>query len=319
VQRLKAAGALVLAKTVTTEFAFADPGPTANPRDLTRTPGGSSSGSAAAVAAGYAPAALGSQTVDSVVNPAAYCGVVGFKPSYGRVPIDGVLALSPSMDHVGWLSSDVAGAALLGSVLCDGWDSSGIARSPRIGVPVGRYLDQTEPESLEQFWLQIAALEDGGLEVRRIPALDDIAVIAASHRALIAAEFVQEHSDRFRDYGARYHAKSLALFAEGSALPPASIADGLRSSERVSGSLVAAMDAHSIDLWAAPAATGPAPRGLDYIGDPAMSVPWTHAHLPAITVPAGRAEGMPLGLQLIGRPGADEYVLAAAEPVQQRL
>ena len=319
VQRLKAVGALILGKTVTTEFAFADPGPTVNPRGTEHTPGGSSSGSAAAVATGYSPAALGSQTVDSIINPASYCGVVGFKPSYGRVPIDGVLPLSGSMDHVGWLSSDVTGSALLGSVLCDSWNPVEVTDPPAIGVPVGSYLDQTQNSALEEFSTQIDRLSHAGVEVARIRVLDDIDVVNAAHRRLIAAEFAKEHSRRFGSYGTRYHAKSASLFAEGSALPPQAVAAGRASSRRLTLSLVATMDAHGIDAWAAPSATGPAPEGLDYIGDPAMSVPWTHAHLPTISLPAGEVDGLPVGLQLIGRPRSDEYLLAVAELLEQSM
>ena len=319
VRRLKTAGALILGKTITTEFAFADPGPTVNPLHPKHTPGGSSSGSAAAVAAGYSPVALGSQTVDSIINPAAYCGVVGFKPGHSRVPIDGVLPLSRSMDHVGWLCSNVARAALLGSVLCDRWNPVVVTDPPAIGIPIGSYLDQTEPEALQEFWAQIDRLALAGAEIAQIPVLGDIAEVNARHRRLIAAEFVKEHRERFRNYGTQYQAKSAALFAEGSALSRRAITAGRASSRRLTRSLVAVMDAHGLDVWAAPSATGPAPRGLDYIGDPAMSVPWTHAHLPTVSLPVGEVDDLPLGFQLIGRPGSDEDFLATAELLQQLL
>jgi len=130
VTTLEAAGALVLGKTVTTEFAYFSPGATRNPHDPARTPGGSSSGSAAAVAAGLCPCALGTQTIGSIGRPASYCGIVGFKPSYGRIPAEGIIPLAPSLDHVGFFTRDVAGARLVASQLCDGWTIQG-SRSRR--------------------------------------------------------------------------------------------------------------------------------------------------------------------------------------------
>lgn len=148
VDRLRAAGALVAGKTVTAEFAVTAPGPTRNPHNTAHTPGGSSSGSAAAVAAGMVPLAVGTQTVGSVVRPAAYCGVVGFKPSFGRVPVDGVIANAPSFDTVGVLAADVAMATRGASVLCDDWrePAAGDGR-PVLGVPVGPYLDRAGTEA----------------------------------------------------------------------------------------------------------------------------------------------------------------------------
>jgi Asp-tRNA(Asn)/Glu-tRNA(Gln) amidotransferase A subunit family amidase len=128
VDRLRAAGALVAGKTVTAEFAVTAPGPTRNPRNRAHSPGGSSSGSAAAVAAGMVPLAVGSQTVGSVIRPAAYCGVAGFKPTHGRIPVEGVIANAPSFDTVGVFAPDVAGVALAASVLCDGWRQLGPGR-----------------------------------------------------------------------------------------------------------------------------------------------------------------------------------------------
>jgi Asp-tRNA(Asn)/Glu-tRNA(Gln) amidotransferase A subunit family amidase len=144
VTRLKNAGALIIGKTVTTEFAYFTPGPTRNPHNPAHTPGGSSSGSAAAVAAGFCTAALGTQTIGSIIRPAAFCGVVGFKPTYDRTPRDGVIPLSPSLDHVGFFAPDVETAKRVASVLLDDWriGELGITtRKPTLGVPNGRYLE----------------------------------------------------------------------------------------------------------------------------------------------------------------------------------
>src|SRR5690606_3462350 len=145
VRLLRAAGALVLGKTVTAEFAYSEPGPTRNPRNLAHTPGGSSSGSAAAVASGFCPLALGTQTIGSVIRPAAYCGIIGFKPGYGRISTSGVLPVSRSLDHVGIFTQDIAGVALAASILCQTWDASPTVSAktlPTLGVPTGAYLEQ---------------------------------------------------------------------------------------------------------------------------------------------------------------------------------
>src|SRR2546423_3239199 len=149
VSALLTAGAIILGKTVSTEFAWFEPGPTRNPCNLAHTPGGSSSGSAAAVAAGYCPLALGTQTVGSVIRPAAFCGVVGFKPTYGRLSSDGVIPFAPSLDHVGLFTPDAGGMLLAARILFDAWElPSGEERLPVLGVPEGPYLEQASTAAL---------------------------------------------------------------------------------------------------------------------------------------------------------------------------
>lgn len=320
VRRLQAAGALVLGKTVTTEFAYFDPGATTNPLDPSRTPGGSSSGSAAAVAAGIVPLAIGSQTVGSVIRPAAFCGIVGFKPSYGRIPTDGVLYYSPSVDHVGCFTQDVDGLHLAASVLLDDWrPAPPLGRAPVVGVPVGPYLDQVEPAAFAAFAETLVALTRVGVEVRRLPVLDDIAAINDRHRWLATAEFGEQHAARFERYGSLYRAASAALFDAAREVTPERHAEGLAGREALRARLDAAAVTEGIDAWAMPAATGPAPVGLRSTGDPAMNLPWTHAGLPAITIPAGAMEGMPLGLQLAGRFGGDEALIEVAAHLEALL
>src|SRR5205807_802532 len=142
---LRNAGALILGKTISAEFAWIEPGPTRNPYNLEHTPGGSSSGSAAAVAAGFCPLALGTQTIGSTIRPAAFCGIVGFKPTYGRISTDGLIKCAESVDTVGLFTQDVAGIALVASLLCEGWQAVEISEStqlPGLGVPDGPYLTQ---------------------------------------------------------------------------------------------------------------------------------------------------------------------------------
>jgi Asp-tRNA(Asn)/Glu-tRNA(Gln) amidotransferase A subunit family amidase len=316
VNRLRAAGAIVLGKTTTTEFAFSEPAPTTNPHDERHTPGGSSSGSAAAVAAGYVPLAIGTQTVDSIVTPAAYCGVVGFKPSYGRVPVDGVVPLSPAMDHVGFLARDVETIAFAAEIVCDEWRETTQPALPAIGLPAPSHLDPIETVAQSAFDHAVAALSAAGCRVLRTDSLADTQLIARRHRRLVAAQFATVHREWFNEYGDRYRPKSAALIAEGAALSPNVVNEGVKSSTGLRASLEQTMDDLGIDLWMSQAATGPAPRGLEAIGNPIMALPWTHAHLPVVCLPAGTApSGLPLGIQLVGRFGADEQLLGFARAV----
>ncbi|MGQ9585820.1 MAG: amidase [Anaerolineae bacterium] len=316
VRALRGAGALVLGKTVTTEFAYFEPGPTRNPHNLGHTPGGSSSGSAAAVAAGLCPLALGTQTVGSVNRPAAFCGVVGFKPSYGRIPLEGVIPFSPSADHVGCFTQDVAGMALAASVLCRGW-RSGVgepAARPVLGVPEGPYLQQASPEALAAFEGHLEQLQAAGYPVRRVPALKDIAEVAHRHRRMIAAELAQVHREWFAQYGARYRPRTAGLIREGQEVGLEELQEARRGQQTLRNELEALMQGEGVDLWVCPPALGPAPEGIASTGDPAMNLPWTHAGVPSLTLPAGRtANGLPLGLQVVARFMADEELLAWAE------
>jgi len=322
VRRLREAGALILGKTVTTEFAYFDPGATTNPHDARRTPGGSSSGSAAAVAAGYALAALGTQTVGSVIRPAAFCGVVGMKPTYGRIPTDGVLYYSPSVDHLGFFTQDAAGACIVASVLLDGWTAPPAPPAPpsiTLGVPDGPYLAQAEAAALDAFEATLDALTANGVTVRRVPALPEIAAVNERHRWLATAEFREQHLGRFARWGSLVRGASASLFDEGVRITAAQRSEGSASRAAVRAHLEALMDGHGLDAWACPAATGPAPLGLRSTGDPAMNLPWTHAGMPALTLPAGRVDGMPVGLQLVARWGRDEALLAVAEALEPLL
>jgi Asp-tRNA(Asn)/Glu-tRNA(Gln) amidotransferase A subunit family amidase len=323
VTTLRKAGALILGKTVTTEFAYLEPGPTRNPRNLEHTPGGSSSGSAAAVAAGFCQLALGTQTVGSTIRPAAFCGVVGFKPSFGRISMEGIIPFSVSVDHVGLFTQDVKGMALAAAVLCREWQTGRGAEAaptlsrPALGVPGGPYLAQASPEGLTALESQIARLQHAGYTVKRLAALPDIAEIKRRHMRMIAAELAEVHKEWFAKYEALYRPRTAALIREGQSVGPQELAAGIASRQTVRAQLERLMSDHGIDLWLCPPATGPAPRGLECTGDPAMNLPWTHTGLPALTVPAGRAaKGLPLGLQLVGRFGEDERLLRWAERLE---
>jgi Asp-tRNA(Asn)/Glu-tRNA(Gln) amidotransferase A subunit family amidase len=317
VRRLRAAGAVVLGKTVTTEFAYYEPGRTRNPRAPGHTPGGSSSGSAAAVAAGMCPIALGTQTIGSICRPAAFCGVVGFKPSRERVPRAGVIPLSPSLDHVGVLAADVGWARRAAAVLLDDWREVAVAgRRPTLGVPIGPYLEAAEPAARHHLRAVQRRLATAGWPVREVPVMADFAAVAERHHRLVAAEAAQVHERWFALHGDLYRARTADLIARGRSVPGDEIEAARRGRAELRRELEAAMAAAGVDLWLSPAAAGPPPRGLATTGDPVMNLPWTQAGLPTVALPAGRdGEGLPLGVQLSGRFGEDEELLDWAEEV----
>jgi Asp-tRNA(Asn)/Glu-tRNA(Gln) amidotransferase A subunit family amidase len=321
VTALKEAGALVLGKTVTTEFAYFEPGPTHNPHDPAHTPGGSSSGSAAAVAAELCPLALGSQTIGSVNRPAAFCGVVGVKPSYGRIPIDGVIPVAPSVDHVGYFTQDVAGARLAAGVLYDDWradDEPGTR--PTIGAVTGTYLEQTDAAGREHFEAHVRRLEEAGFEVRRLDPFPDIEDVNRRHNCLVAAETALSHDEWYPTYGDRYATKTRELIEEGRDVDVGELADARASRSVLRKAVHETIADQGVDVLVSPGAPGPAPEGLDTTGDPIMNLPWTHSGLPTITLPASKTHsGLPLGLQCSARYGYDEWLLAWCEQVQSAL
>ncbi len=321
VARLKEAGALVLGKAVTTEFAYFASGATANPHNREHTPGGSSSGSAAAVAAGIAPLALGSQTVGSVIRPATFCGVVGFKPSYDRIPTGGSLYYSPSVDTIGYFVSSVADALLVAPALLLGWRAGEDtdAGSPRIGIPIGAFLDQASGEMLGALDAARDRLIAAGISVEPTPTLHDIADINARHRNLTTYEFAEVHQERYARYGSMFRPQSAQLYEAGVQISADDAEAGRASRIALRQRLHERMDRAGIDAWLAPSAVGAAPHGLGSTGDPAMNLPWTHAGMPVINLPFGEVDGLPLGLSLVGRFGHDERLLGQALTVEAAL
>lgn len=321
VTALRAAGALVVGKTHTTEFAYFSPGPTRNPRALDRTPGGSSSGSAAAVAAELCELALGTQTIGSIGRPAAYCGVTGYKPSYDRISRAGVIPLAPSVDHVGLFAADVATIARAAPVVVRDW-RIGIspARATRLGVPVGPYLRKASIEGKGHFDSVCAGLKSAGWEIVEIEAMADFDAIDVRHRLLVAAEAAQVHADWFERFGELYAPKTAELIRRGQTVSAADLAGARAGCERLRNELHELMERHRFDLWLSPPAVGPAPLGLDSTGDPVMNLPWTHAGLPTLVVPSGtNAAGLPMGLQLAARFGADEELFATGARIEADL
>jgi Asp-tRNA(Asn)/Glu-tRNA(Gln) amidotransferase A subunit family amidase len=311
---LRRAGALIAGKTSSTEFAYFEPGPTRNPHNPNHTPGGSSSGSAAAVAAGFCPLALGTQTIGSTIRPAAFCGIIGFKPTYGRIPTPGLILCSVSLDTVGFFTQDIAGTALVASLLCQGWQHRKLESQPVLGVPDGPYLAQVTPEALAAFERQLTQLQKAGYTVHRIPALADIEAINRRHTRLVFAEMAQVHHTWFAQYEPLYRPRTASALREGQQVSETEIATCRASREHVRTELETLMKQEGVDLWVSPAAPGPAPEGIASTGNPIMNLPWTHAGMPAITLPSDHASnGLPLGLQFVAATMADEKLLSWAE------
>lgn len=311
VERLRKQGALILGKTVTTEFAYYEPGPTRNPHNLAHTPGGSSSGSAAAVAAGFAALTIGTQTIGSVIRPAAFCGIVGYKPSLHRIPSLGMVYFSPTIDHVGLFTQDAAGMKVAAAALLDDWrDVAGILPRPSLAVPVGEYLLQTSLEGLEAFEAQVARLREAGVRVVAVAALELVEELNTLHRQMVAAEFARQHAEIFPRYAELYRPRSRDIVMQGQAVTDGELETLRQNILLLRAELEAALDEAGVDAFICPAAPGAAPEGIGATGDPIMNLPWTHAGMPAITLPAGvAANGLPLGMQMVARFGDDEELL----------
>lgn len=319
VTQLKEAGALILGKTVTTEFAYFAPGPTRNPHNPNHTPGGSSSGSAAAVAANLCPLALGTQTIGSVLRPASFCGVVGFKPTAERISRAGVIPLSPSLDHVGFFAQDVALAVTTAKILCQNWDTQKVRSEPPVlGVPVGAYLKRVNQETLDHFEATQKKLEQAGFEICRVEAMPNFEQIVTQHVGLVAGEAALVHQEWFARYADLYHPKTAALIRQGQEISAEQMAHYRTGRKKFRSELTDLMGKWGISAWISPSALGTAPASLDYTGDPIMNLPWTYAGLPAVNLPAGfLKDNLPVGLQLVAGWYQDEKLLAWADQIAE--
>ena len=311
VQRLRQRGAVLLGKTHTTAFAYRTPAPTRNPRNLAHTPGGSSAGSAAAVAAGMVPLALGTQTRGSVLRPASYCGVTGFKASYGLFSLEGVLPLAASLDTLGFFTHTPADMVAF-------WEAMGqpAGRDEEITFGVPEPMLDVEAPMADAFRSAVAMLRGAGVAVRAVDIAAPLARLVAASDVMQAYEAARHHEQRYKQYGTRL--QDLAdLVRDGLQMPASRYDAALRE--------VADAKAHFRRLYAdtpvmlVPAATGPAPRGYDTTGDPRMNAPWTALGTPAISVPLPVGAALPLGLQLTADQGQDARVLRAAVRVHRVL
>jgi Asp-tRNA(Asn)/Glu-tRNA(Gln) amidotransferase A subunit family amidase len=325
VARLRAAGAVIMGKTVTTEYAYFHPGKTSNPHDVARTPGGSSSGSAAAVAAAMVPGAIGSQTNGSVIRPASFCGIVGFKPSHGLIPRSGALLLSRTLDHVGVFTRTVEDAALMAEVMA-GFDEEDPDTRPRAKPPFvtvaasepplpPRFAfvrtpvwDQAEPATRHGFDELVQALGDDAAEIALGPAFADC---IERHRTIMEVEMAHNLHRDYEKAGEQLSRTLRSLIERGRTRTAIDYTAAVAAIAPLNAALEVVFNEY--DAIITPAAPGEAPRGLESTGNPVFCTIWTYLGTPVVTLPLLQSEaGLPIGVQLVGRRGNDARLLRTA-------
>jgi Asp-tRNA(Asn)/Glu-tRNA(Gln) amidotransferase A subunit family amidase len=334
VERLRQAGAVILGKTVTTAYASFDPSITRNPWNLERTPGGSSSGSAAAVACGMCLGALASQTGGSITRPASYCGVYSLKPTYGRVSVDGVLPLAPSLDHVGVMANCVRDLAILLQPLAR---TEGITKAP---TPY-HYLAEIDTPSTYERDKRLAALPDffpgraepvvarafarfqettksTGWAWQNLPLPPSWNNVSTNHHLLMGVEAAVYHADRMRWHPEDFPPRISGLIESGLACAAPQFSLILEHHRTFQDEIETAF----VDGWytfATPATVGPAP-GTDTTGDPVFNSPWSYAGLPTVSLPTDwTEEGLPISVQLVGRRWCEDDLLAVAAMLEESI
>lgn len=326
VARLRAAGAIIVGKTVTTEWACFDPPPTLNPWSLSHTPGGSSSGSAAAVAASMCSAAIGTQTGGSIIRPAAYCGIAGLKPTFGRVSRSGVVPLSESLDHVGPMARSVADLAVLLNAIA-GFDEAdpesadeptedytsqlNRERPPRIGVIEEFYWEHADEEIEEATNRTIERLRAAGAQTVRIVLPESFASVATMHGRVMAAEISDVHAEAYAARPDAFGQSVAQLIERGLAMSQDEYRQALDDRHEFQDEIEDAFG--DVDVLLTPSTDTTAPDDLATTGRPLFQAHWSFAGLPAVTIPCMvAADGLPAGLQLIGREFDEARLLGAA-------
>ena len=311
VRELRQRGAVLLGKTQSTAFAYATPAPTRNPHDLAHTPGGSSSGSAAAVAAGMVPLALGTQTGGSVLRPASFCGVTGFKASYGLLPMDGVLPLARSLDTLGFFTHTAADMLAF-------WESMGYStgRTEDFALAAPDPMPEVEPAMAAAFQNALSRLRAAGVLIRSVDIADMLAKLRDAQGTVMFYEGARFHEQRFKEYGSRL-ADLADLVRDGLQIPVERYNEAMRFIAESRTKVAELYRATPVIL--VPAAPGPPPLGLGSTGDSRMNAPWTALGTPAISIPMPVPTGLPLGLQLTADLGQDARVIRTAVRLQRVL
>lgn len=324
VARLRAAGAIILGKTVTTAYAYLDPPPTRNPWNRDRTPGGSSSGSAAAVACGMVLAALGTQTGGSITRPASYCGVYSLKPAWDWVPVEGVLPLAPSLDHVGVMANCVRDLLWVYRVIADKYTERFVTlelQDPsrwngKISLTTDFFPTRTEPVMAERFAHLIERLNavKPPIDIHMVTLPPSFNRIPAAHKAIMACEAAAYHEERIQAHPEDYPPRITELIREGLATSGAAFYRASQLRSELHKEFLNRRD-YSGPLLV-PAATGPAPTP-ETTGNAAMNAPWSYLGYPALSLPFDQtADGLPLACQLVGRSGYDSRLFAHAEQLE---
>jgi amidase len=316
-----AAGAILLGKTATTEFAFLSPTTTVNPRNPAHTPGGSSSGSAAAVADNMVPLAFGTQTAGSVIRPASYCGIVGYKPTYGTIDRDGVKLIAESLDTVGVFARTVSDTSLLtASITGDSKFPGPLIANGDVRLGFCRTHNWNEVDSAAASIIEsaIERLTSGGAVVSPIDLPAEFARLQWAHAVIQGFEAARNLRFELEEHRSSLSPVLLAMLDEGAAISQALYDDSRQLVSECQASLAAVFGACHVLVTAS--ATGEAPAGLGSTGNPVMNRIWTALHTPCITVPAANGpKGLPVGLQIIGRPRDDARMLACADWIDRHL
>nr|WP_256476530.1 amidase [Siccirubricoccus soli] len=313
------AGAVILGKTVTTEFATRFPGPTTNPHNPAHTPGGSSSGSAAGAGAGFFHAGFGTQTAGSIIRPAAFCGAVGFKPSFGTLHRGGMKVMSESLDTIGVITASVADAAHAMAGLTGGdygTPETKPGRAPRLGLCWGPTASQAAPETRAAIERVASAAAKAGASVTPVELPAAAAAGLEAHQLVMNGESAEALAWELDHAAAQLSPVLRERMEWGRDQPRAALAAGRAAFAAARAAVAEAIAPFDALLTAA--APGEAPEGIGATGDPAFNSLWTLLHLPCVTVPVGTGpKGLPLGAQLVGAFGQDKAVLAWAEWVRQ--
>ena len=332
VARLRADGAIILGKTVTTEYAYFHPGKTRNPHEPKRTPGGSSSGSAAAVAAYMVPGAVGTQTNGSVIRPAAFCGVVGFKPTHGLVPRAGALTMSRSLDQIGVFTRSVEDAGLLAESIVgfdeEDPDTRPVARPPfasvassdpplppRFAFVKSPVWDQAEPVTRDAFGALVETLGESVMEVDLSPGFTRAIDF---HRIVMEVEMSHNLKRDYEKFGDQLSEKLRNLIERGRTHRGVDYMDAVSAAAPLYASLDEVFNEY--DAILTPAAPGEPPIGLESTGNPIFCTIWTYLGTPAVSLPILQSEaGLPIGVQLVGRRGYDARLLRTARSLVNTL
>ena len=318
VTNLLNAGAKFIAKTVTAEFAISDPGETRNPRNLKYTPGGSSSGSGASVAAGFCDIAIGTQTCGSIIRPAGYCGVIGYKPSFGRINRDGVLLFSRSMDHVGIISKNLNLLDIVLPVIVNNWkiNEKKMNNQTVLGLPEGSYLNLANPSILKQF-LDVCNKLETRFEIKKIHLVKNISKYNDDLDKITFSELYSIHSKWFEEYKNLYRPISKETIELGKAISDEEFKSLLKRARKAQTYVQSLMLEKGIDVWIAPVAPDFAPEGIKTTGDYRMNSIWSYTGLPVITIPTGANEkNLPYSIQIIGKFGEDEKLLKISHMIE---
>lgn len=318
VAALRGCGAVAMGKTVSTEFACFNPGKTRNPHNLEHTPGGSSQGSAAAVADFMLPFALGTQTAASVVRPAAFCGVVGYKASLGEFDLGGVCSLSPTLDTLGFFVRDARDLPIIRQAMFSGAAAPRERTPLRVGLVRTPHWDDADPAAREAVERAARDLSGAGAIVEEVSFGPEDGALTEAHKTVMAFEIARARLFEYRHYRDQLSAKMRELVESGLATPRHSYEQAMTLRREWSRRLDGILE--GIDCLLAPSTPGEAPRGLDATGDPLFSRMWTLMGVPAVHLPTGKGPaGLPVGIQLLGRWRHDDALIDHAVRVQEIL